>query len=54
MTNSTRDLLWDERQRVLTAQTRRERRAWMKNFVLVLGLIVITLAVALALAGRNL
>ena len=40
------ELLWEEQQRADRAQTKLENREWLKRFVLVLALIVLTLAVA--------
>lgn len=49
--SATKDLLWDEQQRISRAQKDLEHREWLKSFTLVFALIVLTLAVATALAG---
>lgn len=45
------ELLWEEQQRADRARTKVERRAWLKRFALVFGLIVLALAVATGFAA---
>jgi hypothetical protein len=48
--SSVNDQHWDALQRANIARTYKERRAWRKNFMLLLVLVVITVAGATALA----
>ena len=43
------EILWEQRQLADRARVRAERRVWLKNFVLIFILIVLTVAMARAL-----
>ena len=51
---STASVLSDEQQRLAAARTVRAGREYLKNFVLVFALIVLTLAVAIAIGRMGL
>ena len=48
--SAAQDLIWEEQQRTLRAQKHLEYRKWMKDFALVLALIVLTITIATVLA----
>ena len=50
--SSVSEKLWEEQQLAAREQNRRERREWLKHFVLMFALIVATLTVAMVLVGR--
>lgn len=45
------ELVWEEQQRADRAQKELEHRKWLKDFALVLALIVLTITAATVLAG---
>ena len=49
--STARDRLWDDRQRDHRMRKDLDRAQWRKHFALVFGLILLTLAVARAVAG---
>ena len=48
--SKVRELRWEEKQRTDRVQSRIEHREWLRNFAFAIGLIVITVAVAMLLA----
>ena len=49
-TSTARELRWEQKQRADRIQSRIDHREWLRNFAFAIGLIIITVAIAMLLA----